>query len=207
MEGIDGAKPPIARTAGHSKVISGDMSKGSVTGYAQIGSGTFTGSPVASISPERAADGSEGFTINLLDAPVSMAAKKVLGEILGYNYLIDPKVSGTITLQTSNPVSKHSLIDILEVALATNGAAIVKKADRYEILPISEATASNSIVSGARLPRNEPGMKVQVIQLIYIAADEMKDIIEQVSKKGAVLRTDPTLVAGNGGELSANIAR
>ena len=50
-------------------------------------------------------------------------------------------------------------------------------------------------------------MKVQVLQLKYIAADEMRDIIEEVSKKGAVLRTDPTrnyiVVAGNSGELSA----
>lgn len=77
-------------------------------------------------------------------------------------------------------------------------------------MPISEAAASNAII-GSRVPMNEPGMKVQVLQLNYIGADEMREIIEQVSKKGAVLRTDPTrnyiVVAGNNGELAASQRR
>ena len=208
MEGVERPQTQQARGYPNSNVIKGGGVTGSTpAGFAQMGSGEFTGQSMSSVTTGAAADGSEGYTINLVDAPVALAAKKILGDIMGYNYLVDPKVAGTITLQTSNPMSKQSLLDILEVSLATNGAAIVKKADRYEIVPLSEATASNAIISGGRLPKNEPGMKVQVLQLKYIAADEMRDIIEQVSKKGAVLRTDPArnyiVVAGNNGELSA----
>lgn len=208
MEGVE--RPQAHQTRGYpnSNVIKNSGVTGTTpAGFAQIGSGEFTGQSLSSVTSGPASDGSEGYTINLVDAPVALAAKKILGDIMGYNYLVDPKVTGTITLQTSNPMSKQSLLDILEVSLATNGAAIVKKADRYEIVPFTEATASNAIISGGRLPKNEPGMKVQVLQLKYIAADEMRDIIEQVSKKGAVLRTDPArnyvVVAGNNGELAA----
>ncbi len=208
MDGVERPTSHQVRGYPNSNVIKGGTVTGSTpSGFAQIGSGEFTAQSMSAVMPGPAADGSEGYTINLVDAPVSMAAKKILGDIMGYNYLVDPKVGGTVTLQTSNPMSKQSLLDILEVSLATNGAAIVKKADRYEIVPFTEATASNAIISGGRLPKNEPGMKVQVLQLRYIAADEMRDIIEQVSKKGAVLRTDPTrnyiVVAGNNGELAA----
>ena len=208
MEGVERPQAHDARGYPNSNVIkNGGITGSTPASFAQIGSGEFTGQSMSSVTSGPSADGSEGYTINLVDAPVSMAAKKILGDIMGYNYLVDPKVTGTITLQTSNPMSKQSLLDILEVSLATNGAAIVKKADRYEIVPFSEATASNAIISGGRMPKNEPGMKVQVLQLKYIAADEMRDIIEQVSKKGAVLRTDPArnyiVVAGNNGELSA----
>lgn len=192
MEGVGKPKGSSAYGYPSSKAVTGARTAGSTpTGFAQVGTGDFTGQSLSSISAGKAADGSDGYTINLVDAPVAQAAKKILGDIMGYNYLVDPKVGGTITLQTSSPMSRQSLLDILEVSLATNGAAIVKKADRYEIVPISEATASNAII-GARVPMNEPGMKVQVLQLNYIGADEMREIIEQVSKKGAVLRTDPT---------------
>ncbi len=207
MEGV--GKPRGASAYGYpsSKAIIGAQGTGTApVGFAQVGTGEFTGHPASSITAGKAPDGSEGYTINLIDAPVAQAAKKILGDIMGYNYLVDPKVSGNITLQTSTPMSRQSLLDILEVSLATNGAAIVKKADRYEIVPVTEATASNAII-GSRVPTNEPGMKVQVLQLNFIGADEMREIIEQVSKRGAVLRTDPTrnyiVVAGNNGELAA----
>ncbi|WP_276121333.1 type II secretion system secretin GspD [Pararhizobium qamdonense] len=208
MEGVERPRVHDARGYPNSNVIKGSTVTGSTpAGFAQIGSGEFTGQSMSSVTGGAAADGSEGYTINLVDAPVALAAKKILGDIMGYTYLVDPKITGTVTLQTSHAMSKQSLLDILEVSLAANGAAIVKKADRYEIVPYSEATASNAIISGGRLPKNEPGMKVQVLQLKYIAADEMRDIIEEVSKKGAVLRTDPArnyiVVAGNNGELSA----
>ncbi|CAN7655084.1 type II secretion system secretin GspD [Pararhizobium sp. LjRoot235] len=208
MEGVE--RPQAHQTRGYpnsSVIKNGGITGATPAGFAQVGSGEFTGQSLSSVTSGPAPDGSEGYTINLVDAPVASAAKKILGDIMGYNYLVDPKVVGAITLQTSNPMSKQSLLDILEVSLATNGAAIIKKADRYEIVPLTEATASNAIISGGRLPKNEPGTKVQVLQLKYIAADEMRDIIEQVSKKGAVLRTDPArnyiVVAGNNGELSA----
>ncbi len=208
MEGVERPHAQQMRGYPNSSVIGkGGITGSTPAGFAQIGSGEFTGQSMSSVTSGPAADGSEGYTINLVDAPIAMAAKKILGDIMGYNYLVDPKVGGTVTLQTSNPMSKQSLLDILEVSLATNGAAIVKKADRYEIVPFSEATSSNAIISGGRMPKNEPGMKVQVLQLKYIAADEMRDIIEQVSKKGAVLRIDSArnyiVVAGNNGELSA----
>ncbi|WP_234841047.1 type II secretion system secretin GspD [Sinorhizobium meliloti] len=207
MEGV--GKPRGASAYGYpsSKAIIGAQGTGTApVGFAQVGTGEFTGHPASSITAGKAPDGSEGYTINLIDAPVAQAAKKILGDIMGYNYLVDPKVGGNITVQTSTPMSRQSLLDILEVSLATNGAAIVKKADRYEIVPVTEATASNAII-GSRVPMNEPGMKVQVLQLSYIGADEMREIIEQVSKRGAVLRTDATrnyiVVAGNNGELAA----
>ncbi len=208
VEGVERPQTQSVRGYPASKTISGKRdTMTSPAGFAQMGSGDFTGQSAASITSGPASDGSEGYTINLVDAPVALVAKKILGDIMGYTYMVDPKVSGNITLQTSSPMSKQSLLDILEVSLATNDAAIVKKADRYEIVPLSEATASNVIISGGRLPSREPGMKVQVIQLKYIDADEMRDIVEQVSKKGSVLRTDPArnyiVVAGNNGELAA----
>jgi general secretion pathway protein D len=73
---------------------------------------------------------------------VAQAPKKIRGDIMGYNYLVDPRVEGQITLQTSHPVSKEMLLEILETSLAVNHAAIVKCNGRHDIVPETEALKS-----------------------------------------------------------------
>ena len=61
--------------------------------------------------------GSEGYTLNLVEAPIKAAAKNVLGDILQVSYTIDPRVQGTVSIQTSNPVDKETLVDLFETSL------------------------------------------------------------------------------------------
>ncbi|TGR83306.1 type II secretion system protein GspD [Mesorhizobium sp. M2D.F.Ca.ET.223.01.1.1] len=169
------------------------------------GSGDFVGSsaPVAQVT----GDGSGQYELNLVNAPVAQAAKAVLGDALQVNYVVDPRVQGTVTLQTSKPVSKDALSDILESALAVNGAGIVKRAGTYQVVPLSETLSSTPAVSVPSVSPSGPGVKVQVIQLQFIAADEMKTILEPITRQGSVLRVDSTrnliTVAGNNTDLAA----
>lgn len=175
------------------------------TGAQYQGSGNFvsSASPVTQVT----GDGNGQFELNLVNAPVAQAAKAVLGDALHVNYVVDPRVQGTVTLQTSKPVSKDALTDILESALAVNGAGIVKRAGTYQIMPLSETLSSTPTVSVPSVSPSGPGVKVQVIQLQYIAADEMKTILEPITRQGSVLRVDSTrnliTVAGNNTDLEA----
>lgn len=169
------------------------------------GSGNFVsyGAPVAKVT----GDGSGEFELNLVNAPITQAAKAVLGDALQANYVVDPRVQGTVTLQTSKPVSRDALVDILESALAVNGAGIVKRANSYQIMPLADTLASTPSVSVPSVTPSGPGVKVQVLQLQYIAADEMKTILEPITRQGTVLRVDSTrnliTVAGNNSDLEA----
>ncbi|MEE8279321.1 MAG: hypothetical protein V3R55_01290, partial [Alphaproteobacteria bacterium] len=44
-------------------------------------------------------------TLNFADADVREVVRTILGDILKVNYIIDPKVEGTITVQTSRPLA------------------------------------------------------------------------------------------------------
>lgn len=206
LEGVGTSKPAGTTSTRQTMAIGKGPLSSAVHGFAVPGSGEFTGPSAVDVTPAQNSNGTNGYTINLVNAPIALAAKKVLSDILGYNYLIDPAVAGTVTLQTSTPVSRDSLVDILEVSLAMSGAGIVKKNDRYEIVPLDKAAGSASLSTYARAAK-EPGTRIDVVQLKYISADEMKDIIEQIGRRGAVLRTDSQrnyiIVAGNGSELSA----
>jgi len=175
------------------------------TGAQYQGSGSFVSSaaPVTQVT----SNGSGQYELNLVNAPVAQAAKAVLGDALHANYVVDPRVQGTVTLQTSKPVSQDALTDILESALAVNGAGIVKRGGTYQIVPLSETLSNTPSVSVPSVSPSGPGVKVQVIQLQYIAADEMKTILEPITRQGSVLRVDPTrnliTVAGNNTDLEA----
>lgn len=169
------------------------------------GSGQFvsSGAPVTKVTT----DGSGQFELNLVNAPIAEAAKAVLGDALHLNYIVDPRVQGTVTLQTSQPVSKDALVDILQSALAVNGAGITNRAGTYQVVPLSEIMSSTPPVSVPSTSPSGPGVKVQVLQLQFIAADEMKTILEPITRQGSVLRVDSTrnliTVAGNDSDLNA----
>ena len=169
------------------------------------GSGQFvsSGAPVTRVTT----DGSGQYELNLVNAPIAEAAKAVLGDALHLNYIVDPRVQGTVTLQTSQPVSKDALVDILQSALAVNAAGITNRAGTYQIVPLSEIMSSTPPVSVPSTSPSGPGVKVQVLQLQFIAADEMKTILEPITRQGSVLRVDSTrnliTVAGNDSDLNA----
>jgi general secretion pathway protein D len=152
-------------------------------------------------------DGSGKFELNLVNAPIADAAKAVLGDALHLNYIVDPRVQGTVTLQTSQPVSQDALVDILQSALAVNAAGITSRGGTYQIVPLSEIMASTPPVSVPSTSPSGPGVKVQVLQLQFIAADEMKTILEPITRQGSVLRVDSTrniiTVAGSDSDLNA----
>ncbi|MER9843844.1 type II secretion system secretin GspD [Mesorhizobium australicum] len=206
VESLHAKNSPLrAGYTGPGAVTSATSEAHRFNGTQYQGSGEFVSSaaPVVQVT----SDSNGQYELNLVNAPVAEAAKAVLGDALHLNYIVDPRVQGTVTLQTSKPVSKEALSDILESALAVNGAGIVKRGGTYQIVPLSEMLSSTPSVSVPSVSPSGPGVKVQVLQLQYIAADEMKTILEPISRQGSVLRVDSArnliTVAGNSSDLDA----
>ncbi|BAB53047.1 MULTISPECIES: type II secretion system secretin GspD [Mesorhizobium] len=197
--------PLRAGYSGPAAVTSASSAAQRFNGAQYQGTGQFvsSGAPVTKVT----SDGSGKFELNLVNAPIADAAKAVLGDALHLNYIVDPRVQGTVTLQTSQPVSQDALVDILQSALAVNAAGITSRAGTYQIVPLSEIMASTPPVSVPSTSPSGPGVKVQVLQLQFIAADEMKTILEPITRQGSVLRVDSTrniiTVAGSDSDLNA----
>ncbi|MFK0693151.1 type II secretion system secretin GspD [Mesorhizobium sp. IMUNJ 23033] len=206
VESLHAKNSPLRAGYGGSQTLTSAAGEAQRFSGAQYqGSGQFVSSaaPVTQVT----ANGAGQFELNLVNAPVAEAAKAVLGDALHLNYIVDPRVQGTVTLQTSQPVSQDALVDILESVLAVNAAGITKRGGTYQVVPLSEIMASTPPVGVPSVSPSGPGVKVQVLQLQYIAADEMKTILEPITRQGSVLRVDPTrnliTVAGNSSDLDA----
>jgi general secretion pathway protein D len=161
------------------------------------GAGVFV--QPATVAP--AADGPQDITLNFEGADLREVVRVIMSDMMRENYTIDPRVNGTVTIHTSQPVAKSSVGPILETVLRMNGAAMVKESGTYKIAPISSA------LRGASTPKMglQPGYGVQIVPLQYISAREMAKILEPLVPEGSILRVDETrnllMLAGGENEM------
>lgn len=145
------------------------------------------------------------FSLNFDDADLGEVAKVILSDILAKNYTISPQVTGKVTLQTTQPLSKDDLIPTLEMLLSVNNAALVIENGMYLIKPSNEAMYGSSFksIGSSSLPS---GYQTRVIPIHNVAATEIAEILKPLLPEKSLLHADPhrniLLVSGSGSELN-----
>src|SRR6478735_10440798 len=106
--------------------------------------------------------------------------------LLGVNYVVDPRVDGVVSVQTSNPVSKTDALEIFQTAIAPIGAVLVQNRGIYRISPADQS--ATGAVSTVRDAANSTvtGSGVRIVQLKYVAATEVARVLEPMVPKGAI---------------------
>lgn len=145
--------------------------------------------------------GPQDVVLNFEGADLREVVRVVLADMLHENYTIDPKVNGTVTIHTSQALTRAAVIPILETVLRMNNAAMVRENGAYRIVPLASAARSAT----PQLGNLQPGYSVQIVPLQYIAAREMSKILEPLLPEGSIIRVDETrnllMLAGGEGEM------
>ena len=139
--------------------------------------------------------------INFDDADLSEAIKTV-ADMLGINYIMEPKVTGQVSIHTSGTLKKVDLLPIFFNILDLNGLTAIKHGNLYTIVRLKEA-GTRSVKP--RYGTDEKGLKlipgkkviIQIIPLKYISSQEMVKVLSPfVSSRGTILsnKTTNTLV-------------
>lgn len=87
--------------------------------------------PAGGQGPEAA----EAFQLNFENADVGTVAKAISGDILKADFIVDPRVTGQISLISSRPVPRDKVIPFLESALLALNAVVIKEGGRFQIAP------------------------------------------------------------------------
>ncbi|MGQ0672488.1 MAG: type II secretion system secretin GspD [Hyphomicrobium sp.] len=151
-----------------------------------------------------------GVTLDLVNASPAEAAKAVLGDALGLNYVVSDKLKAPITLKTAQPVSPDDLLQIFEAALAVSGAGLVNDGAAYRVVPVDEAiTAGKSVRTLGAPGRRLAGLSTEVVPLRFVAAAEMERILRSVAPQSAIARVDSSrnllMLSGTSNELTSMI--
>ncbi|PLX60157.1 type II secretion system secretin GspD [Sedimenticola selenatireducens] len=178
--GGGGIEPGL--TAAHGDVTNG-VSQGRKSELIK-GSGRFFDAQAARKSIFKTRNGE--YNLKFEDAKLSEVVKTIMGDILGLNYTMDEKIVGQVFMQTGNPLAKEDLLPALETLLSRYGAVIISEGGMYSVVP--EATGLSTLFAPQSNLLTDRGYQNIIIPLRYIAAEEMRKILESLhtAKKGVV---------------------
>jgi general secretion pathway protein D len=144
-----------------------------------------------------------GVEINFENADIPTVAKTILGDILELNYVVDPRVQGTVTLASTGPIARKDVLSVFESVLRMSNAAIVRDGGLMKIVPVPEANGVGRINFGA----GQPGFGVSVVPLRYTSAATVARTAENFLSRPGAIRPDTTrnllLVQGTTAERQA----
>ncbi len=165
------------------------------------GTGVLVG-PRGAGRPARVVASDGGISFNFANADVRDVVREILGEQLHLDYVVDPKVQGTITAQTGAPVPREAVLSTLEGVLRANGLALVHSGDLYRVLPIEEAAKAG----GAPGAEGGPGFATRVLPLRYASATTLKSVLDPFVPPGGLLQADAArnvlIISGAGTDLA-----
>ncbi len=125
--------------------------------------GLLTAAALSLCLPAGAQD--EKITVNFVNADIQSVIKTV-GQHTGKNFILDPRVTGTVNIVSDRPVSKDLLYQIFLSALRVQGYAAVEEGDFVKIVPEAEAKTSAGPVGeqAARVPGDRIVTQVFILQ-------------------------------------------
>ncbi|MGE4110906.1 MAG: type II secretion system secretin GspD [Burkholderiales bacterium] len=125
-----------------------------------------------------AAAGAETLTLNFVNAEIE-GVVKVISEITGRNFLLDPRVKGTVNIVSSRPISKALVYDVFLSALRLQGYAAVEDRGLIKIVPEADAKLhTGRLVTPDRRPRASGDViQTQVFTLRHESAAQLVPVL------------------------------
>ncbi|HET6265974.1 MAG TPA: type II secretion system secretin GspD, partial [Usitatibacter sp.] len=118
-------------------------------------------------APAPAKGEEEKITVNFVNADIQSVIKTI-GQHTGRNFILDPRVTGTVNIVSDKPVSKDMLYQILLSTLRVQGYAAVEDGQFVKIVP--EAEAKTSAGPTGELAARTPGDRI--VTQVFILANE-----------------------------------
>ncbi len=115
-------------------------------------------------------------TLNFVNADIE-AVVKAVAEITGRNFLIDPRVKGSINIISARPVPRSLVYPTLLSALRLQGFAAVEGDGVVKIVPEADAKQQGGTVSVGPLTSGGDRLVTQVITLRYESAAQLVNVL------------------------------
>jgi general secretion pathway protein D len=115
-----------------SVVADGGRSLDRRSGYADLAASTGTVGSPRGRSAEAALDGPD-VTLNFVNTDIQEFVRVVFDEILKVTAVIDPQVTGKVTIRTAKPVSRSAALTLVKNALQANGAVLLQDGDLFRV--------------------------------------------------------------------------
>ena len=166
--------------------------------WRRAGAATLVMSLLAGMAPARAQDPSRNEAVlNFVGADIESVVKAV-GHYTGTNFLIDPRVKGTISLISEKPVTKAQAMQLLSSALRLQGYTVVASGPFTKVVPEADAklqagpiqtTPSRGGGDGGAVRGDQ--IATQVFKLNYESAVNMVPVLRPLISPNNTINANP----------------
>jgi len=122
--------------------------------------------------------GPDVVTLNFVNADIEGVVKAV-SEITGKNFVLDPRVKGTINIVSAKPMSRALVYEVFLSAMRLQGFTAVEERGRVAIVPEIDAKLHQSATLGPQDKSRAAGdvIQTQVFKLQYESATQMVPVL------------------------------
>lgn len=157
------------------------------------------GAAHANVEPERV-------ELNFANAEITSVIKAV-GQITGRNFIIDPRVEGSLNIVTNTPVPRALTYDILLSALRLQGFTVVESGGVARVVPEADAKLHGvPVATGSTAPRGT-GLVTQVFTLQHESASGLVAAIRPLVSPNNTVSALPSSNALVVTDYADNLAR
>ena len=114
----------------------------------------------------------QGLSLNFVNADIEAVAR-TLGSLMDKTIVVDPKVKGTISLNTDKPLSSAQAWNLFLAALRLQSFSVVEVNGLFKVLPEADAklqggsVSSSAQATGSALPAGLPANVGQVLTQVF----------------------------------------
>jgi general secretion pathway protein D len=134
--------------------------------------------PSPGAAPVARPTGPDMVTLNFVNADIEGVVKAV-SEITGKNFVLDPRVKGTINIVSAKPMSRALVYEVFLSAMRLQGFTAVEERGRVAIVPEIDAKLHQSVTLGPQDRQRPAGdtIQTQVFKLQYQSAVQMVPVL------------------------------
>jgi general secretion pathway protein D len=132
----------------------------------------------------------EPVTLNFVNAEIDAVAR-TMATITGRNVVVDPRVKGTLTLITENPVPPLTAFGQFAAQLRVQGFAVVDAAGLYKIVPEADAKMQGGSVSVGPALGSSNQIVTQIFKLTHEAANNLLPVLRPLIPPNNAIAVNP----------------
>jgi len=134
---------------------------------------------------------SEAVTLNFVNADIEGVAR-AMSAILKQQFVVDPRVKGTMTLYSETALSPRDAYRSFLAALRGLGFTVVEVAGLYKIVPEADAKLQTGVVSiGEKTSRGGDQVLTQVFRLTHENANNLVPVLRPLISPNNTINANP----------------
>lgn len=138
--------------------------------------------------PALAANSRDAVTLDFVNADIEAVAR-TMATISGRNVVVDPRVQGTMTLTSTQPVTADEAIRLFTTQLRVQGFSLVDSNGIYLVVPEAEAKLQGGSVLAGKAGGGQ--IQTRIFRLVHVDAENLVPVLRPLISPNNTINVDP----------------